>query len=63
VLERMQDIIDKYEVVSVSDLYELLGLPSSYQDNKWGWNYLGDVQVRQIREGYLIDFPSAEPIQ
>ena len=59
----MNDIIDTYEVVSVADLNELVGLPTSYMDNKWGWIYLGDVQVRQIREGFLIDLPSAEPIQ
>jgi len=63
VLERMNDIIDNYEVVSVADLNELVGFPTSHVDNKWGWTYLGDVQIRQIREGYLIDLPSAEPIQ
>lgn len=62
VLERMNDIIDTYEVVSVADLNELVGLPTSHVDNKWGWIYLGDVQVRQIREGYLLDLPPAEPI-
>jgi hypothetical protein len=63
VLERMNDIIDTYEVVSVADLNDLVGFPTSYIDNKWGWIYLGDVQIRQIREGYLIDLPAAEPIQ
>lgn len=62
VLERMNDIIDTYEVVSVADLNELVGFPTTHQDNKWGWTFLGDVQIRQIREGYLIDFPPAEPI-
>jgi len=63
VLERMNDIIDTYEVVSVADLNELVGFPTSFVDNKWGWIYLGDVQIRQIREGYLLDLPSAEQIQ
>lgn len=63
VLERMNDIIDTYEVVSVADLNDLVGMPTSHVDNKWGWVYLGDVLVRQVREGYLIDLPPAEPIQ
>ncbi len=63
VLERMNDIIDTYEVASVADLNDLVGLPTTHVDNKWGWVYLGDVQIRQIREGYLIDFPPAEPMQ
>ncbi len=63
VLERMNDIIDTYEVASVADLNDLVGLPTTHVDNKWGWVYLGDVQIRQIREGYLIDFPPSEPMQ
>lgn len=63
VLERMNDIIDKYEIASVADLNDLVGLPTTHIDNKWGWSNLSDVQIRQIREGYLIDFPQAEPIQ
>lgn len=63
VLERMNDIIDNYEVVSVADLNDLVGFPTNNSvDNKWGWLYLADVKVRQVREGYLIDFPPAEPI-
>lgn len=63
VLERMNDIIDTYSVASVADLNDLVGLPTTHVDNKWGWSQLGNVQIRQIREGYLIDFPSTEPIQ
>ncbi len=62
VLERMNDIVDTYEVASVADLKDLVGHPTNHVDNKWGWIYLGDVQIRQIREGYLIDFPPAEPM-
>lgn len=63
VLERMSDIIDQFEAVSVADLNELVGFPTTPIDNKWGWSYLGDVQVRQIREGYLIDLPQPEELQ
>lgn len=63
VLERMNDILDTYEVASVADLNDLIGEPTSHVDNKWGWVGLHDVQIRQIREGYLLDLPPAEPIQ
>lgn len=63
VLERMIDIIDNYDVVSVAELNILVGEQGSHVDNKWGWIYLTDVQIRQVREGFLIDFPPAEPIQ
>jgi len=62
VLERLVDIIDKYDVASVADLHDLVGLPTTYVDNKWGWTNLAQVDIRQIREGFLIDLPSAEQI-
>ena len=62
VLERMVDAADKYDVVSVGDLHQLLGLPHSHVDFKWGWVFLGDAQIRQEREGYVLDLPQAEPI-
>lgn len=62
VVERLSDIIDKFDVASVADLHDLVGLPTSYVDNKWGWSSLNYVDIRQVREGYLIDLPEIEPI-
>lgn len=62
VVERLVDILDKYEVASLADLYDLLGLQTSHIDNKWGWTYLGSVQIRQIRQGYLLELPPLEEI-
>jgi hypothetical protein len=62
VIESLTDIIDQYTVASIADLHELLGWPTTYVDNKWGWHNLAHAQVRQIREGYLLDLPRAEPI-
>ena len=62
VVERLIDILDKYEVASLADLYDLLGWTASPIDNKWGWTYLGKVEVRQVRDGYLIDLPPLEAV-
>lgn len=62
VLERLIDILDKYEVASVADLYDLTGLPSSHVDNKWGWTYLNNTEIRQVRDGFLLDLPPTEEI-
>jgi hypothetical protein len=62
VVERLGDIIDKYDVASLADLYDLVGLPSTHVDNKWGWSNLAYAHIRQIREGYLIDLPPVEPL-
>lgn len=62
VLQRLDYIVDKYDVASVADLKDLLGLQADYTDNKWGWVVLKDVEIRQIREGFLLDLPPAEEI-
>jgi hypothetical protein len=62
VLEEMMDVINDYDVVSVADLNACLGRPSSYVDNNWGWTILKPVDIRQIREGFLLDLPPAEAI-
>lgn len=61
-VERLIDIVDMYEVVSVADLNELVGLPSSHIDNKWGWTNLSSIETRQVREGYRVVFPPLEEI-
>ncbi len=62
VVERLGDIIQAYDVVSVADLYDMLGLPSTYVDNSWGWSSINYVNIRQVREGWMIDMPRIEPI-
>jgi hypothetical protein len=62
VLEQLLDIIEKYDGVSWADLCELVGWPSTPIDNKWGWTYLTNVSIRQIRDGYMIDLPALEAI-
>lgn len=62
VLEKMQDIIDAYDVVSVSDFKELTGYKPTPVDNEWGWTYLNDADVREVREGYLIRLPNPDHI-
>ena len=62
VLERLIDIVDKYEVASLADLYDLLGQPSTPIDNKWGWTFLNTAEIRQVRNGYLLELPPMEEL-
>lgn len=62
VLERLSDIIDKYVTASVADLNKLIGQPSSHVDQKWGWVDLRGTEIRQIRDGYVLELPPAEEI-
>lgn len=64
VVERLGDILDAWDVVSVADLYDLVGLPSTYVDNSWGWTSeaIKYVNIRQTRDGFLLEMPRTEPI-
>lgn len=61
VLNRMDDLIDAYGVVSVADLYDLVGVQGNYTDNKYGWTNLRNAEVRRTRDGYLLKLPKALP--
>ncbi len=61
VLDRMQDLIDTYGMVSVADLYDLVGINGSYTDNKYGWTQLRSADVQRVRDGYLLKLPKALP--
>lgn len=62
VLQKMHDILEMYDVVSVADLHELVGEPLSTVDQKWGWVNLVESQVQPVRGGYLVLLPPAEPL-
>lgn len=63
VLERLIDVIDNFGIVSVADYYDLLGLPSPFTANSYGWTYLNNVAIRQVRDGWLIDLPQPEALR
>ncbi len=62
VLSRMDELIDTYSMVSVADLYDLIGVTGNYTDNKYGWTNIRNAEVVRVREGYLLKLPKALPI-
>lgn len=64
VIDRLFDIISKYEQATVAELYELTGLTSSHTDHTWGWTDLRGAAVGRVRGGgYLLDLPEPEFLQ
>lgn len=64
VLDRLFDLISKYESVTVADLYELTGLASSHTDHKWGWEDLQGSTVGRLRGGgYLLNLPEPQSLE
>lgn len=62
VLASMYDALERYDSVSVSDLYDMVGETPSFADEKWGWVNLHGSSVRNTRYGYLLDLPAPTPL-
>ncbi len=63
VLDRMYDLLSRYDSVSVADLYELTGVQSAHTDQKWGWVDLRGSQVTRTRQGgFVVDLPEPTPL-
>jgi hypothetical protein len=62
VLIQMDELLDKYQMVSVADFYDCVGVAGNYTDNKYGWTDLRNAQVIRTREGYKIKLPRAYPL-
>ena len=62
VLDRLYDLVSKYESATVADLYDLVGVSGNYTDDKWGWVDLRGAGITRVRDGYLLDLPKPEPL-
>ena len=62
VLRRMDELIDAYGMVSVADMYDLVGKSCNYTDNKYGWTNIRNAEPVRMRDGYMLKLPKALPI-
>ena len=63
VIDRLFDLVSKYEVATVADLYELVGVSSEYTDDKYGWTDIRGAGVTRVNGGYIIYVPRPEPLE
>ncbi len=59
VLYRMEELLERFDVVSVADLFDMAGISCNYTDNKYGWTNLRDAHVEHVSDGYIIRLPRA----
>lgn len=62
VLARMDELVEQYGVVSVADLYDLVGITGNYTDNKYGWTNIRNAEPIRVRDGYLLKLPKVTTI-
>lgn len=64
VWDQMYNILERYDVVTIADLYDLTGLQSSHTDHKWGWTQLRNSGVSRVRGGgYSLELPEPQPLE
>lgn len=63
VLRQMMDLIETYDVVSVADLYDLVGITGNYTDNNYGWTNVRNAEIIRVRDGYMLKLPKVLPIK
>ena len=63
-LSNLEDIFDRYGVVSVGDLYDEAAIKCDYTYNRFGWKNYDDIhnaKIVKVKGGYMIDLP--EPVK
>lgn len=63
VLITMDKIRERYDgIVTVLDLFDIVGKPARHTDNKYGWTSLKNAGVERVRDGYILKLPRPMPI-
>lgn len=61
VLSQMFDLLERYDEVSVSEFYELVGVSGDFPDRRYGWTDLRGSRVSRANGGgYVLDLPPTE---
>ena len=63
VITRMDELIETYGVVSVADLYDLVGKTCEYTDYKYGWTNVRNAEPIRVRDGWMLRLPKALPLK
>lgn len=62
VLDQMGELIDRYGVVTVADLYDMIKEPAPYTANRYGWTTIRSAEVIRVRDGYMLKLLPPKPI-
>jgi hypothetical protein len=63
VRDQMVEIIARYDMAFVADLYDIMDEPALHTDYKFGWYEFGDATVRRVRDGFVIDLPRVREME
>lgn len=56
-VERLKQRVAKYGQITVGELYDLVGVSSTFTDEKWGWDDLSTLTIGRSR-GWVLNLPA-----
>lgn len=63
VLDMMTDVLKDYGIVSVAELYDMIGKTAPFTANRWGWTSIRTAEAVRGRGGdYYLKLPKPRPI-
>lgn len=64
VIQSLQAMAEAYNVVSLADYYDMIGVTSQYTDYNFGWDAsaISQVALMPVAGGYVIKFPPLQNI-
>lgn len=62
VLSQMHGALKTYGMLTIADLYDMVGESCDYTYQDYGWTNLRNAEVVRVRSGYSIKLPKALPI-
>ena len=64
VLDVLNDLLDRYQVVTIANLYDAVGITGNgYTDNYYGWYDLNGAYISRCREGFVLNMPNSVEIE
>lgn len=62
VIARMNEIVDRYRIATVGNLFDLADLKAPYTAENYGWTDFKNAKVVRTGDGYVIKTPPCMPI-
>ena len=64
IVEALAAAANAYNVVALSEYYELMGVATSYTHHNYGWDAedISKVQVQPVAGGFTLKFPPVRPL-
>ena len=62
VLRQLDGAMETYKMVTIADLYDLVGEDTTPQDYNYGWTNIRNADIVPVHGGYLLKMPKPCPL-